>query len=491
MIKDLFKDLVKYLPSYIVPAIVGIIAIPIVSRLFSPADYGNYVLVLAAVSILSTTATAWLSASIIRFYPVYKLNSRIEEFRGTIVKLTITSVITVSLIFSSILFLINSHISANLYFLMRIGLLVFISTSVFSVFLSNLRAKHQVTWYSSFTIWRSVAGLAFGVMLVMVLHCGVEGLLWGSFLSMVIVLPLLWKFAIGKLSLKEGDVHSSMSSQIAKYGLPIIVVNLGSWITMLSDRYVLGFFRGTEEVGIYSVGCAIPQRSILIIGSLLLLASHPIAFNIWEKQGVEASQNFLTKLTRYYLLIGLPATVGLSVLSKPVMHVLAASAYFPGYEVIPLIALSAFFLGIANRFGTVLDYHKRTDLNMFCNLSCAGLNLGLNFLLIPKYGFIAAALTTFVTYATNVAIKVIISRRFLVWQFPFKSLGKIAIASAVMGIVVYYLGSSFTTSNLINLIVGICAGIVAYSAMLLLLRELRPEEIKEARALVFRIFKLR
>ncbi len=52
MIKDLAKDIVKHLPSKIVPEIVGFISSPMITRLFSPTDYGNYPLVLAAVGVL-------------------------------------------------------------------------------------------------------------------------------------------------------------------------------------------------------------------------------------------------------------------------------------------------------------------------------------------------------------------------------------------------------------------------------------------------------
>jgi len=249
--------------------------------------------------------------------------------------------------------------------------------------------------------------------------------------------------------------------------------------------------RMREEVGIYSAGYVIPQRSIFTIVSLLALASAPIAYNVWEKQGVEASQDFLSKLTRYYLLVGFPATVGLSVLSKPVMRALTAPMYFPGYRVIPFVAFSVFLVGITNRFSVVLGYHKRTNLIMFCNLTCATLNLGLNFLFIPKYGYVAAAATTLVAFAADLLIKIGMSRHFLVWQFPFKSFGKIVVASAVMSIIVYRLGNSLSASNPVNLMVGICTGAVVYSAMLLLLRELRPEEIREVRALAFRVLKLR
>jgi len=115
---------------------------------------------------------------------------------------------------------------------------------------------------------------------------------------------------------------------------------------------------------------------------------------------------------------------------------------------------------------------------MYYNFIGAALNLGLNLLFIPKYGYIAAAATTFIACIANLVMVITMSRRFLVWQFPFKSLGKIASASGVMGIIVYYLSSNFTSLNLVNLILGIIVGVVVYSVMLFLLREFKPSEIQ-------------
>ena len=121
---------------------------------------------------------------------------------------------------------------------------------------------------------------------------------------------------------------------------------------------------------------------------------------------------------------------------------------------------------------------------MFAIITSSLLNLGLNFLLVPKYGFIAAALTTVVSYAFLLVLMVVISRRFFIWEFPFKSLGKVICASAIMGLVVLFIvGNGLTSSTLLNLIVGICIGTVVYLLMLLLLRELQEEEIQELRAI--------
>jgi O-antigen/teichoic acid export membrane protein len=483
VIRELFKDMTKYFPSIIVPAVVGIIALPFFTRLFPPADYGNYIVVTSTVTVVSIIAIQWLASSTPRFFPIYEQNNEIPRFYSTILKSSLLSILFLGVIFFGVLYLVQSYIPSTLYSLMRIGILLFIGTSLMSVFTSLLRARRQATWYSFFTVWRSVGGLGLGVALVIVFRFGVEGLLWGSLLSILAILPLLWKASIGNPSLREGSVRSPMTREIAKFGIPTIVINLLTWALSLSDRYILEFFRGSQEVGIYSASYAVSEYSIFLIVTFFQLASSPIAYNIWEKQGLAPSQDFVSKLTRYYLLISLPAAIGLSVLAKPIAGILFAPEYLPGYLVIPLVALGALLAGLAQEFSLGLDYYKRTDLNMFCFLGAVSLNIGLNFAFIPKYGYIAAAATTFASYALLPLLTAIVSRRFFVFNFPFKSLGKIAASSAVMAAAVYPVGNSLSSSTLVNLIAAISIGVVVYVLMLFLLREFQKDEIQELRSI--------
>lgn len=95
----------------------------------------------------------------------------------------------------------------------------------------------------------------------------------------------------------------------------------------------------------------------------------------------------------------------------------------------------------------------------------------------------AAAATTLASYVFLLMLMIITSRRFFVWEFPFKSLAKTACASGAMGIVVYYLGKSLISSTLISLILGICVGGVIYVLILFLLREFQQDEIQVLHAL--------
>jgi len=111
------------------------------------------------------------------------------------------------------------------------------------------------------------------------------------------------------------------------------------------------------------------------------------------------------------------------------------------------------------------------------SLIIAGIiNLGLNFLFIPRYGYFAAAITTLVSYAFLLFLMVVLSRRFFFWKFPFKSLVKVTLASAIMGIVMNYLRNSLTPSILINLICSVSVGGLIYFVLLFLFREFQSKE---------------
>jgi len=413
----------------------------------------------------------------------FPLNSKLEEFYGSVVRLTIVSVVAVSLVSLGVLFLGKGYISADLYPLMRIGMLIFIVTACFNVLLHILRAKRQVTWHTVFSVWRIVVALGFGIALVMIFHYGVEGLLWGSILSTSVVLPLLWRVAVQRFHHQKRGISIPLTLEMAKYGFPLAVANLAAWVLSLSDRYIIELFRGSHEVGIYSVSYDISEKSIVLITSLFMLASSPILMNIWEEKGEEASRVFMNKLTRFYLILSIPAVVWLSVLARPIISVLTVQEYYEGYRIIPLVTLGAFFLGLQWIFQFGLRYYKKTHLTMFSIIASGLLNLGLNFFLVRGYGYIIAAVTTLISYVFLLSLIVITSRLYFVWEFPFKSLGKVICASAITGVIVYYIGNIPEFSTPARLILVTMPSIVVYFALLFLLRELCTNEIRALPAL--------
>ena len=482
MLEDILKDMSKYLPSKIAPAIIGIVTIPIITHLFIPEEYGNYALVLATISILAAIV-GWLPMSIIRFYPIYEKKSQLKEFYGTTIGLSVLSIGILFFIFTFILFFNKTLFSKDLNSLMRIGILIFVNTAFFQLLQHFLRAKRQVTIYSITEVWDKIGSICFGLILIFIFKQDIKGLLWGAFLSGLLILPFLWKICFANISFQVTNISRDLTWQMMKYGFPLVVGNLAAWILSLSDRYILDFIRNSREVGIYSVCYNISEHSIRLLVSLFLIASGPIGIRIWEHKGKKASQEFVSKLTRFYLIFCIPAIVGMGVMAKPLIKILTAQEYNEGYVIVPLVAIGMFFHGLQQRYHFGLLFYNKTYFIMIGILVSGILNIGLNLLFVSRYGYLAAAVTTLISYIFLFILMVIISRRFYVWQFPLKTLRKVIYASLIMGAIVYYIGNNLSPIIAVNLIVGIFTGLFLYFLALFLFKEFSYEEIQQVKYL--------
>jgi O-antigen/teichoic acid export membrane protein len=475
MLRELLKDLTKYSPSLIVPIIVEIIALPIITRLFPPGEYGNYILVKSSASILTIITTAWFSSSFARYFPQYQLSRQRDLFVGTIIKLLILFVGSIFLLSSLALLFIPWNMSSTLYSLSWVGLLLFLVNSCSDVFIKILRAERQALKYTLFQVWNSVMGLVIGLVLVMLFDLDIKGLLWGAIISTTISLPLLWKVAAGSPTLKGIRVFSSVTGEVAKFGIPATGIYLLTWILDMSDRYIIGLFRGSLEVGIYSASYAISAKGMSFIVSLFLLAGHPIVYSIFENKGLDETKKFMPKLARFYLIISVPAVIGLSVLAQSINAVLVAPEYHSGYVVIPWVAAGVFFMGISNIFSLNLGIYKKMNLLLVCYLAGGILNFGLNLVFVPIFGYIAAAITTFISYIATTLFTYFFAARYFKWHFPITSLIRIVGSSLIMGILVYSLNSK---PSFLHIIWGVFIGVMIYFALVFLLRETNFDEIK-------------
>ncbi len=475
MRRDLFKDMLKYLPGQIVPGIVAFVTIPIVSRLFPPQAFGEYSIVTATTNIFAILM-GWISMSITRFYPAYEKEGRLSDFYKGCISMTGKSFLAILSVYVLGLMVAKRFISPSLFYMLVIGGGVFVCNSGYEMLKTFLRIKRDVFWFSGFTIWKSVSAISIGLFLIMVLHTGIEGLLWGMILANLLAFPLLWKKAFGGTPLK-GKLSSEEAMGIFKYGYPLVVGNLAAWILSLADRYIIQIYRGSWEVGIYSASYKLSEPSIMLLGKLFTLASGPIMVHIYEKKGLEKSKEFLHTITRFYLMLCIPLVFGLSIMAKPLVQILLAKGYLMGYKIIPIVSAGAFFLGLQQRYQTGFILKKKTYAITRAIIYAGLLNVALNVFFVPKYGYIAAAFTTLISYIFLTAIMYFSSSSLYKWKFPTKALAKSIISSLLMGgVLAYILVTPYTP--LMKIILSCIVGPFIYFLSLILLKEIKKDEIK-------------
>jgi len=472
-VKKFGRDMFVYMPAKIVPALITVLMTPLLTNLFKPEDYGNYVLVITSVELLSLIPGGILCSSAFRFLPVYEQKSLLPLFYNTLIKTCIFLTLVIALSFFILLHIIV--FSAEFYNLIFIGIFLFISDSVFRVFMSLLNAGQKAGHYSFFMVFNSVLFIITGILLVIFFKTGISGFILGAFLSDITCILFIYFTCRIK---EKGDFSKSIAMEVIKYGFPLAISSLGSWIIKLSDRYIIGLYRSSFDVGLYSAAYVVASNSIMLFSTLIVQSSYPLIIDIWEKKGAEATQEFIKKTTFYYLLFTFPASTGLAILSKVIIEIFTGSSYHDGYKIIPAVTFGAFIIGLQWWPQSGLLLYKKTGLIMYGILLGGTINIGLNFILVPYYGYMAAAWTTLVGYTVVFVYMTVISGRFLPWSFPFRSFLKIIFASALMALAVYPTANYLTDINWINLICSIVAGVIVYFSVLFLMKEVNIRDIK-------------
>lgn len=222
------------------------------------------------------------------------------------------------------------------------------------------------------------------------------------------------------------------------FAWPLAFGNTAFWGLRLSDRFVIEFFRPGIEVGLYAAVYNISDRTINLVVTLFLdeFGSDSGKF-VGKSRPAKKQNNCLPDLPILFLLICLPITVGLTSLALPFVTLLTGEAYHEGYRIVGFVA----FLLLPGdypvlRVGALISNNK--TLQFAINQLLAGaLNIGLNLLLVPVYGYTVAAVTTLIGYILLLALQAYSSRKYLTWKVPLGTLLRIGGAALLMGIAVY------------------------------------------------------
>lgn len=485
MSKNLYADLRRYLPAQIVPGVVGFIATPIVTRLFAPEVYALYSLALAT-ALVCTLLLAWQPMATIRFYPAYETRGESGLFQSVTVRLLLISMLAAAVLMALVLLVARARLSSPFVSLLWVTVPLVVCRLAFAVMQHLLRITRQVGLYSIFAVWHSAGGLALGLVLILALGVGIEGLLWGATASLLVILPFLWRKAVpARAPIPEGSV-GPLTRNMMSYAFPLVATNLCAWALRLSDRYILQGFRGSAEVGIYSASYNIADNTITLLSVLIMSAGGPLLMQTWEREGERASAALLTTITRFFLLLCIPAAVGMSVLSKPLVEVMTGEAYHEGHRIMVYIVTGAFLLGLQQRYQAPFLFRRQTLVLTATVVAAALLNIGLNLCFVPLYGYIAAAVTTLISYAFLAALTIGLSLRRLVWRFPLMSLVRAGGSSAVMALCLCILLKLMGGPPLVRLLVCTTVGVLVYGAMLCASRELSERERKSLWAAIKR-----
>jgi O-antigen/teichoic acid export membrane protein len=148
----------------------------------------------------------------------------------------------------------------------------------------------------------------------------------------------------------------------------------------------------------------------------MLLAAHPFLMKAWSLGHRDAAGRWLGRIAGWYITAGALATAGVWLLGPELAAVFLGADFRAGSVILaPVVAgLVLWQLGMYTH--KPMEFAGRTGQMFAVALAVASLKVVLNVMLLPAYGYQAAAWTTMGCFALYVAITWIIGQSTVRWR---------------------------------------------------------------------------
>jgi O-antigen/teichoic acid export membrane protein len=417
--KFLAKSSIVYGIGGVLGTLIGVFLTPVLTRVLSPADYGTIDLVSAVTNIVLIFMIVGLDAAMM----VHYYETKDPGHQKTILTSAFFFMVGLSIVFCVIAIPFSDAISQRLFgSTAQAGILKLnFLTLPFMLFvlasLVVLRLRFRAWHYTAINILKLLLSIGLTIYLVISVRSGLTGYFQAMLIGNVAAAILAAIFVRRWLSWRPSVTHLS---SMLKYGLPLIPAGIADYTLNLLDRFFILHYRNLSEVGLYAVGIKVGSIILLLVNAFQL-AWGPYAYSIASQP--DAKPFYAKMLTYYFLLTG---SLGLmvAVFAREILLIFTAPAFIEAYRVVLPIAFGLILYGAYYIVTVGISITHKTKHAAWTTIVAAALNVGLNFLLIPHFGMIGAAMATMLSYLVFTCLVLLMSQK--VYPIPYR-LGPIAL----------------------------------------------------------------
>lgn len=280
-------------------------------------------------------------------------------------------------------------------------------SSMRSLFSQFTRARGMVRLFAVDGILSTFTTVLFSCLYVMVFHMGVVGYISAIITSDACSVVFL-ALTTGNLRyLRPMRVDHAVPVAMLKYSIPMVPNTIFWWITNISNRFLIAAMMSQTDAGLYVAAYKVPNLIVLVSG---------IFMDAWQMSAVTETKGknrfFSRVFTAYYALMFMAAS-GVILFSKVITHILVAEDYYPSWQYIPLLVVATVFTCLVNFLGSIYMMEKKSVHSLMTAIVGAGVNIGLNFALIPLWGVNGSVLAMLISYLVVFLIRMVDTKRYV------------------------------------------------------------------------------
>ena len=388
---------VRYTLVQVISAAISFLSLPILTRQYEAAIYGQYLLIISTVALLNGLLTQWLQQTILRVMPGH---TESYTLRAAVTSLTFYVAGALALL-TPVMLLVLPGIQPSISTIVLTT--IYAVTSAFSIVHASFRqAEEQTGVFAAYMFVQNAAPVLIAVSLASSIPF-LETLLWSQVISSIITCTIVFRFIWPRVP------EAALIKQFLVYGLPLTIWILGAQLLNSLDRFMLAYYFNAQEAGVYTIAYNIVISIQSFAFGPLLLAVHPKLMRLWNSNNQDYG-NMLRQAVTVFLILSAIIVGFLAAASNSIGELLLGSAFRGATALMPIISLGHICWSFTAYLNKGFEFRKQTWKMGLLGIVAALINFFLNIVAIPRFGVSAAAYTTLIAYASHLLITYYFSR---------------------------------------------------------------------------------
>jgi stage V sporulation protein B len=330
--------------------------------------------------------------------------------------------------------------------------LAFPFSSLFTSTTGLFNGLRQMKTYALLITGQS--GLRIILVLTLVgIGAGVKGAVTGIVLSAAAI-SLLGLFASRYFIRSSLEGWAQNTRRLLSFGGRMFAADATNVIANRIDIIVIGYYMAADDVGYYSAAALVATFFPLVPGAIQRI-TFPAASQLWAQKDYQTLGRMIDKSMKYSACVIVPLGLVVGFFAKDILTTVFGTDFdVAATPLCVLLVARVLRGGTAVPIGNVIPAIGRPDLNFKIELIGAGMNVGLNILLIPRYGILGAAIATTVSLVIGAAIFLIFVLKLLPVRIDIKWYVS-AFGTALIAVLAYWGISIFVSHYVVGIVIAL------------------------------------
>ena len=397
--QTVIKNTVWLGSAQVISRLLKLVLVVVSARLLGPSGFGTFNYVLSIMSMFFLFSDWGINTLIVRDYQQKSETGKYLN-TGMVFK---TGLALVSLVVAALGIFVFENREFRAIGLVLAIYLFFENVREFSATLFRAKQKMEKEFFVICVELTSTTAIGIGLLFVYrhVLSLAYAYAL-GAALSVVFGVALVRRsFSI------KWEFDTKIVVYYLKQGMPLVLFGLLGFIFFSTDQIVLGHFRGTEEVGYYSIASKLVYLAAVLPTIIVGALSPYLAGQVNNQKQIK---RIFKVVTSGLVLLGV-LVAGLGTLFSFLIPIFFGAQYLPAIPLFNLLVWVLVFMFPTALLDTVLvSYHKQWQ-DFAITAVCAALNLTLALSLVKIYGAQGVIIATLASQGLNLVLTLVLSYR--------------------------------------------------------------------------------